>query len=316
MFQLKTEAFGAFEKYTIQHPLYAQSIAFAPGRGGCLLDLILEGESILDGCQTPQELDVNRWGKSVALYPFPNRLKDGQYQWEGQAYQFPINDGGTGNALHGFGTARPLEVIHLQLEEKQAVVTMQGKYDGELPAYPFPLEFELSYELHSHGFFGLEMTLRNVGDQPIPAGMGWHPYFRLGKGIEALKLQLPDVEMIGVDPRMIPTGKRYDYDEFDRLKAIGSTVLDNCFALSQEAVEAGVHLRNDRLQLRYWQETGPGKFNYLQVFTPPMRESIAIEPMTCNVDAFNNGEGLARLLPGEELRAKAGLLLSLISDNH
>ena len=43
---------------------------------------------------------------------------------------------------------------------------------------------------------------------------------------------------------------------------------------------------------------------FFQVFTPPHGESIALEPMSCNVDAFNNGEGLVALEPGKEWKAK------------
>ena len=46
------------------------------------------------------------------------------------------------------------------------------------------------------------------------------------------------------------------------------------------------------------QQTGDGKLNYLVCYTPPRRDSVAIEPLTANVDAFNNGEGLAVLEPG------------------
>jgi aldose 1-epimerase len=108
---------------------------------------------------------------------------------------------------------------------------------------------------------------------------------------------------------MIPTGKRYAYDDFVQRKKIGATVLDNCFIVPRDGVEMGVHLFGPQGHLRYWQATGPGKFNYLQLFTPPYGTSLAIEPMTCNVDAFNNGDGLARLRAGQELRASAGVVM-------
>ena len=59
-----------------------------------------------------------------------------------------------------------------------------------------------------------------------------------------------------------------------------------------------------------WQEAGPGAYRYLQVYTPPGRESIAIEPMTCAPNAFNNGMGLIRLDPGEAFTASFGISLA------
>ena len=72
-------------------------------------------------------------------------------------------------------------------------------------------------------------------------------------------------------------------------------------------MEVSARLSGAKGSIRYWQETGPQKFNYMQVFMPPYGTSIALEPMTCNIDAFNNGDGLTNLAPGETLRAKAGV---------
>ena len=49
------------------------------------------------------------------------------------------------------------------------------------------------------------------------------------------------------------------------------------------------------------------KWNFLQVFTPPHRQSIALEPMTCNIDAFNNQDGLKMLAPKETLSGVFGV---------
>ena len=61
------------------------------------------------------------------------------------------------------------------------------------------------------------------------------------------------------------------------------------------------------LKLEVWQETGPKQFNYLQVYTPKTRQSIAIEPMSCAPDAFNSGKGLIRLKPDEVIEASFGV---------
>ena len=50
-------------------------------------------------------------------------------------------------------------------------------------------------------------------------------------------------------------------------------------------------------------------FPFFQVFTPPHRESIALEPMTCNVDAFNNGQGLVSLAADKSWKAGMEVVL-------
>jgi aldose 1-epimerase len=308
MFEISTDAFGRFKRYTLAHSNVPLKIQFVPERGGCLLSLVMEGEEVLDGYQTPEELDFNNWGKSGVLYPFPNRLKDGRFTWQGKTYQFPTNDATHQNALHGFGMQRPLEVMEVEVDEDNAKIRLEGKYTGDHAHYPWPFTFGLTYELHAPNQLWVKFSLRNDADVAIPAGLGWHPYFQLAEIAAAHTLRLPQVEMVGIDARMIPTGKRYEYGDFLTPKLIGATVLDNCFAVPNTAKEVSAHLSGSRGTLRYWQETGKDKFNFLQVFTPPYGTSVALEPMTCNVDAFNNGEGLVTLAPGATLQAKAGVV--------
>ena len=103
MFLLEKESFGNFEKLILKQSDGRNAIHLVPGHGACLLALTLGGVSVLDGYQTPGKMDLNNWCKSRFLFPFPNRLKHGTYHWKDQIYQFPINDGQTGNALHGLG---------------------------------------------------------------------------------------------------------------------------------------------------------------------------------------------------------------------
>lgn len=311
MYRHLIEPFGKYEKHSLISPDGGNQLDFVPAHGACVLDLVFEGMSVLDGYQTPQELDSNRWSKNVVLFPFPNRLKDGQFTWRGKTYQWPINDAHTGNALHGFGANKPMQIKQLDLNTESATVTCEYVSDGMREAYPFSFSFAIKFTLDQRNQLNVEISVQNLSTAEIPIGFGWHPYFQMDNTIDQVELQVPPVKLIGVDRRMIPNGKRYEYDEFVNGKLIGDTVLDNCFALSDDRIETSVYLRGSRGQLRYWQETGPGKFNYLQIFTPPYRTSIALEPMTCNVDALNNGDGLIVLAPEETTRARFGVKYSV-----
>ena len=308
MFKLKKEVFGSFELLHLHAEDGKHSLKVVPGHGACLLDLTLGGLSILDSYATPGEMDLNNWCKSRFLFPFPNRLKHGTYHWEDQIYQFPVNDGQTGNALHGLGMDKEFRYTHLDLNDGAATIECTYKGDGKDPAYPFRFSFVARFSLSIDDQFTLEMSFQNLHSSPIPVGIGWHPYFKLGKeGVNGLQLQFPPCEMIGIDPYMIPTGKRYAYDLFENRRRIQAEVLDNCFLLREPSRQAELVLDNGEHQLIYWQEAGQDKFNFVQVFTPPHRESIAIEPMTCNIDAFNNGDGLIKLHPGEKIQASCGV---------
>lgn len=281
-------------------------LSLLPNYSACITELELNGITVLDTC-TPKEAKSNLWYKSTPLFPFPNRLAGGQYTWRGKTYQFPINDGPNGHALHGFGTECQFEWINKDIRSQQAVLTFRFDYGGELEYYPFPFSLTLHYQLSTENGAQFIATAKNTGAGTMPFGLGWHPYF-LVREAGTTALQLPKMSMVGLDATMIPTGKHYDYDLFETPTPVASTVLDNCFKLApSEDGRATVHLQHpDGTRLQYWQESGADQFPYLQVFTHPERHSIAIEPMSCNVDALNNGNHLWPLQPGEERTTSFG----------
>lgn len=300
MFQHSIESFGVFQKHILSSPDGAHRLAFVPGHGACLLELQLHGVPVLDGYDTPEAMIENKYGKNIVLYPFPNRLKGGTYQWQGKTYQFPINNAATGNAIHGFGRDRPMQIARTDINAEGASITCVRHEAGDEAAYPFIFSFFITFTLHADGLFEMEMKIRNHSEMPIPAGMGWHPYFSLADSVDEMSLQLPPCRGVEIDETMIPTGRLLPEERFDEIRLIGEQVIDNCFALTGDEPVAEVLLSGPKGRLRYRQEAGPGKFLFVQVFTPPHRRSIAVEPMTCNIDAFNNGMGLWSLEPGEE----------------
>ncbi|MDX1941679.1 MAG: hypothetical protein SFU99_14060, partial [Saprospiraceae bacterium] len=288
------------------NPISGNRLDMVPHFGACLLDLQFAGQSIIDAYTTPEEMRINKWGKNILMFPFPNRLQDGRYEWLGKTYQLPINDPDTGNALHGFGMNKEMRVEEIETEENFAEITCLYSSKGEEVGYPFTFTFAISFRIEDTGNFEVELLFQNDDEQPIPVGFGWHPYFQVADALDQMELQLPPVELIEVNERMIPTGKRHRYNDFSILKPIGSTVLDNCFALRTEQNKIQLTLRGKRGTIHYWQETGRDKFNFLQIFTPPHRRSMAIEAMTCNINAFNNGEGLIMLPAGAHAHARFG----------
>lgn len=307
MYQHHITPFGTHGRHELHDTDTGNLLSIVPAFGGCILDIRLQGHSILDGYKDATEMGINRWAKNLLLFPFPNRLRDGRYQWDGKAYQFPINDGPTGNALHGFPPQeQALEVTEVVTEAGWASIRCTYDYDARFEYYPFPFTLDFEVRISNPGSIQAMLRVRNDDRYSIPFGMGWHPYFQLGDTVDELALEVPPCEMVGIDQAMIPTGRQYEYTTFTQARRIGPEVLDNCFALRQQSGRVALLLSGAKGELRYWQETGPGKFGYLQLFTPPHRRSLAIEPMSCNIDAFNNGEGLLRLEAGQEATARFG----------
>jgi len=148
----------------------------------------------------------------------------------------------------------------------------------------------------------------------MPVGVGWHPYFQLsdaagGDTIDELQMKMPESEQVLIDKRMIPTGETNAYKNFIQYSKIGDTKLDDCFVPAQGGVkEVGVKLWSEKANcgLEIWQDKSYG---FVQLYTPPDRQSIAIEPMSCNINAFQSGDGLTVLAAGESFNGKFGVRL-------
>jgi aldose 1-epimerase len=305
MYTHSIEPFGPFEKHTIANES-GDAFMVVPAFGANLLDLQLRGISVLEGYQTPEKLIENAWSKNIILFPFPNRIKDGQYTHEGKTYQFPINNVDTGNAIHGFSNNVKMDVTKVETTENEGVLMCTYTHDGSHESYPFRFSFNITFILRGSNL-DIDMSLTNEDSMTIPVGLGWHPYFRLSEKSDDTFLQMPDCQLVEIDERMIPTGEKLDFTDFNTLTQIKDGFLDNGFYIKNQTQNASVVLSSHIGTLTCWQETGAGKWNFVQVFTPPHRMSIAVEPMTCNVDAFNNKDGLAVLQPNETLQGRFGV---------
>jgi aldose 1-epimerase len=305
MYTHTIEPFGSFEKHTIANEL-GDAFMVIPAFGANLLDLQFGGISVLEGYQTPEKLAENAWSKNIVLFPFPNRIKDGKYTHDGKSYQFPINNADTGNAIHGFSNNVKMDVNNVETNENEGKLTCTYTHDGSHEGYPFRFSFNISFILRGSNL-DIDMAITNEDSTTIPVGLGWHPYFRLSEKSDDTFLQMPDCQLVEIDERMIPTGEKSDFKDFQTLTQIKDGFLDNGFYIKNQTQNAEVILSSSLGTLTCWQETGAGKWNFVQVFTPPHRMSIAIEPMTCNVDAFNNKDGLAILQPNEVLQGRFGV---------
>jgi aldose 1-epimerase len=305
MFSHTIEQFGNFEKH-ILHNEKGDAIEIAPSVGGNLLDLRFKGISVLDGYRTPQELAEGKWSKNITLFPYPNRLRDGKYTHNGIEYQFDINNAATHNAIHGISKDVPMTVKKVEISNKSGKINCQFKHEGNHKAYPFKFVFNIIFKIKD-GELLVEMRFKNEDTVSIPVGLGWHPYFKISEKSDDSFLQMPDCQLIAIDDRMLPTGAKTDFTDFGNLKKLNNTTLDNGFYIKNQNQIAETILQSNIGKLTFWQETGAGKWNFLQVFTPPHRHSVAIEPMTCNIDAFNNHEGLVILKPKDILKGQFGV---------
>jgi aldose 1-epimerase len=249
-------------------------------------------------------------GRGQVLIPWPNRLQDGRYEFEGRRHQLPLNEPEHANAIHGLVR---WSVWSVAARESERVV-MEHRLHPQ-PGYPFTLDLSIEYAL-SVGGLSVQTTATNVGPDRCPYGCGAHPYLSVGTDtVDATVLHVPAGTVLRADDTGIPTGATpvvgTDYD-FREPRAIAATKLDHGFADLERDEDglARVELTNpdSGAALALWvDESHP----YLMVFTGDLpevdRRGLAVEPMTCAPNAFRSGEGLIVLEPGGSVTSTWGI---------
>lgn len=330
-FTISTQPFGPLAtdsqpltEYLLEHTETGEFLSILPGFGGILRRLVLrkgkELMALIKAPDSPQALLADESYASAFLYPFPSRIRHGIYRFDGDDYALPMNEAKYDNALHGFVYGESFQVISQETTDTHAQLALRYDYTGSMAGYPFPFSLTITYELiqadqlplgslTNDRMCALRLTYSalNTGPKPCPAAFGWHPYFTLSEeAIDDMTLSLPARSAIVLDDNMLPKGRK-PAEPAETIK-LHEQNLDIPFAIEPTSPATGDSFAETILaspqagvRLLVGQETGPGKLNYLVCFTPPRRDSIAIEPLTANVNAFNTGDGLAIIEPGDAL---------------
>ncbi|MEQ8238759.1 MAG: aldose 1-epimerase [Cyclobacteriaceae bacterium] len=256
---------------------------------------------------TLSEIKSGAWSKSEILFPFPNRLRDGKFEFDGKAYQFPIDEPINRNAIHGFVKNKPFELKETTIQNDKAKITLQHDFNGELNYYPFPFSLIVIFEYdHQAKTLNTSFEVINTGEGKMPFGLGWHPYFSFNKSlISNVQMKLPDVDLIEMDDRQLPTGKRNPYQT--EILDFSTMSMDDAFHIV--GLEPIYSITDGQFKLDF---EASQELKYLQVFNPENDEGVAVEPMSCNVDVLNNGDGLVTLVPKERWSAQFKIVLSLV----
>jgi aldose 1-epimerase len=318
MIKLRHTLWENLTLYSFQLPDQT-TIEFLPGYGAGLNGLhIPTSAGLVNFIEGYQEFtDIEKNGKvrylSSFLFPFPNRTQDGKYSFEAKDYQFPINETARNNALHGMLHNKPFIVSGIFTDGEVGKIEMVYHEENPPHYYPFPFEVRIRWEFSVEGL-SCHTSIENIGESKMPVGFGWHPYFKTGSRVNDWKVGLPNGKEFLVDERMIPTGEKVAFDKFSKPALFGETHFDTGFELpaNSETVESSFEDPALGLKVNVWQETGPGKYNYLQVYSPPDRNMLAIEPMTCPANALQTGESLNLLPPGQIQQASFGIKWALI----
>jgi aldose 1-epimerase len=268
------------------------AVELAPEAGGSVTRYWIERGAVTREWLRPTPAGALRAGHpylaaAFPLVPYSNRIRAGRFTFRGRSVVEPLNRPPERHAIHGHGWQarwQPAEVT---------AATARLEYRHPAGAWPWAYHATQRFTLTPSGLT-VELSLSNQSAAPMPAGLGWHPYFprtpRVTITADVRAMWLTDEEKMPTE-RVAPPAAPFGRGR------------DNCFVGWSRRVTIDWPELGARLVMR---ATPP--LDYLVVFTPARRPFFCVEPVSHVTDAFNLAEagrsdsGTLVLEPGETLR--------------
>jgi aldose 1-epimerase len=244
--------------------------------GGGLRTYSVGDRHVLDG-YTAGEMCQSARGQVLA--PWPNRIEEGAYEFDGRQLQLPLTEPAARNAIHGLVRFMTWRVV----EQETGRVLVELLLHPQ-PGYPFALLLRNDVRLGDEGL-EVRTSAENVGETACPFGLGHHPYIAAPTGkVDDVAFRLPGRE----------------------LQLVGDAKLDDTFGDLERDGEGIARVQIDGTTV--WMDSA---YRYVLLFSGDLpdvgRRSLAVEPMTCPRNAFRTGEALIRLEPGDHFEGRWGI---------
>ncbi|GAA2103310.1 aldose 1-epimerase family protein [Microlunatus panaciterrae] len=290
------------EQYEIRS---GNKVAVVTEVGATLRSFTVDGHEVVRGFS---ENEMVHMGRGQQLLPWPNRIRDGVYTFAGEQHQLALSEPERHNAIHGLVRWVPWTLV----SRSESSVTQQVRVYPQ-QGWPGIVEATITHSVDEAGL-RVDVQASNLGTEPTPFGYAAHPYLTAGEStVDELAVRLPADRYLEVDERLLPIAIHpVDGTVFD-LRAgdpLGQLNLDTAFTgLQADDGRWRVTLSLGQRTTTLWADEA---YTWLQVFTggDSRQMSVAVEPMTCGPDAFNEGptaDGVIVLAPGQSFAASWGI---------
>ncbi|MGO1422196.1 MAG: aldose 1-epimerase family protein [Brachybacterium sp.] len=296
------------ELFTLEAGAYRAEISSV---GAILESLTIGGRDLL--VRSP-ETGPMQFYRGAIVAPWPNRIGDGTYTWDGQEIRTALTEPERGNALHGLVCFQAFSPTALSEDE---LVLRTELFPS--PGYPFHLLLTVHYALDPQEGLTTTVTARNLGAQDAPYGVCPHPYLVAGtEPLDTWSLQVETGTVLTVtEDRLLPTGTAPvtpggDFD-FRTAKTLGPLFIDHAFTDLGRDGQGRVVVSVSAPGGTGVELTAGPECPWLQIHTGDRpepennRRGLAVEPMTCPPDAFRSGTDVVRLTSGAEHAASWSL---------
>jgi aldose 1-epimerase len=277
----------------------AMKLTLLPDLGGSVGGLTYKTRDILRPlARTADESPLQTAG--FPLFPFSGRISEGRFTWNGRDVSLAPNFLPEPHAIHGQAWHAAWQVAEHDSDHARLV------FDYKPGDWPWAYSAEQDFTLRDDGL-DLMLRLTNQGEDPMPAGLGWHPYFpRMDARVKVPvdRVWMSDEGMIP-DRLDVPAGGA-DVSDW---RIVDELDLDNAFTVSDRISCIEWPSRNLRVEM-----VSDAVLGHMVIYTPKGQDFFCVEPVSHAPDAVNSQHpgdltGLHSLAPGETLSARISLTL-------
>ena len=208
------------------------------------------------------------------LVPYSSRIREGRFRFEGRDIRLPLNFGDHPHSIHGHGWQSEWTVTGRE------TTSATLDYHHAADAWPWAYSARQRITLDEHGLL-IELSLTNLSDARMPAGLGLHPYFPRARAahltasvssVWRMDSEVMPVERVALPPDLpLPSGV-----------SLADVVLDNGFEGWNGCAEIAWSTAGIGLVVSASPELGR-----LVVYAPAAMDFFCVEPVSHMTDAFN-----------------------------
>lgn len=222
------------------------------------------------------------------LYPFPNRLENCFYEYNGKQHWQQKN--GIPVFLHSLVYDESWECEEPVITKDYARLKTWINVTKKHPIYegfPWIHTISIIFEVNKKGF-SIKYEVENKDQEDLPFGISYHTFFKKLCGNQNSFIRVPANHMMEMTKDLLPTGKLLNVEgnDFDLREPVAPCKLDldNCFTNMIE--NERVYVDYPKLGLRVYMDATED-FTHMQVFTPQDKPFFCVEKQTCSTDAIN-----------------------------
>jgi aldose 1-epimerase len=263
------------------NPVQGIEALIYPDAGASMQYLSVAGKEIIG---LPDLWAYDSCYASALLFPFANRVEHATYNYKGNTHHLTANEVETGHAIHGLVAKSSFTMDKFEQRDNKARLEFSYTSSGQDLGFSFLFEFKLVYLL-GPSYLKIEFQFLNTGHHSFPFTFGWHPYFRLDEAskhtIRFSGVSRALIDESGITRSMVLQDSNPVLD--------WAKTIDDCFLLRDSVVHWNSNGSNYSLEM--------DGMDYIQLFSVPGQDYVAIEPVSAPSNSFNNEIGLRHLEP-------------------